>query len=211
MTSILLNASTLRRLAPLRLHSAAPAFATRGDADLNPDTADEMRGDRDPVAAAVLVPIVMRPRGLTMLLTQRTADLASHAGQIAFPGGKVDPDDAGPLAAALREAEEEIGLARRYVEPLGFLDLYQTGTGFAVAPVVALVSDGFALSINHREVADAFEVPLAFLLDPANHQRQSREWRGKLRHFYAMPFGDRFIWGATAGMIRDLYQKLTES
>ncbi len=209
MNLTIFDASTLRGIASARLHAAPPPFATRGDHDLNPDTAHEMNGGRNPVAAAVLVPIVMRQSGLTMLLTQRTADLASHAGQVAFPGGKVDAGDAGPLAAALREAEEEIGLARTFVEPLGYLDLYTTGTGFSVAPAVALVSEGFSLTINPGEVADAFEVPLAFLMDPANHQRQSREWKGKLRHFYAMPFGERYIWGATAGMIRNLYEKLT--
>ncbi len=208
MSTSLIDTGTLRRLATDRLHAVPPHFATRGDHDLNPDTAHEMNGGRNPVPAAVLVPIVMRPSGLTVLLTQRTADLASHAGQIAFPGGKVDAGDADPLAAALREAEEEIGLARSFVEPLGFLDLYTTGTGFSVAPAVALVAEGFVLTINPGEVAAAFEVPLAFLMDPANHQRQSREWRGKLRHFYAMPYGDHFIWGATAGMIRNLYQKL---
>ena len=209
MTPAIPDALTFRRIALHRLHAIPPAFATRGDHDLNPDTAHGMNGGRDPIPAAVLVPIVQRPSGLTVLLTQRTADLAAHAGQVAFAGGKVDADDAGPLAAALREAEEEIGLHRRFVEPLGFLDLYTTGTGFSVAPAVALVADGFTLSINPAEVATAFEVPLAFLMDPANHQRQSREWRGKLRHFYAMPYNDHFIWGATAGMIRNLYDKLS--
>ncbi len=201
-------ASQFRQLALSRLSAAPMPLARRGDHDLNPDTADEMSGSGTVVAAAVLVPIVARATGLMMLLTQRTADLASHAGQVAFPGGKVDPEDAGPLAAALREAEEEIGLERRFVEPLGFLDGYQTGTGFRIAPAVALVSEGFTLRLNAGEVAGAFEVPLAFLLDPANHQTQSREWRGKLRTFYAMPYGDHYIWGATAGMIRNLYERL---
>jgi 8-oxo-dGTP pyrophosphatase MutT (NUDIX family) len=204
-----LDAGTLRRLASQRLHAAPPAFATRGDHDLSPETVHEMNGGRDPVAAAVLMPIVMRPAGLTVLLTQRAHNLASHPGQVAFPGGKVDAGDAGPLAAALREAEEEIGLARSFVEPLGYLDLYTTGTGFSVAPMVALVAEGFTLTINPREVATAFEVPLAFLMDPVNHQRQAREWKGKLRHFYAMPYRDQVIWGATAGMIRNLYETLS--
>lgn len=207
---MILTASQFRQLALSRLSAAPLPLARRGDHDLNPDTADEMSGSGTVVAAAVLVPIVARATGLMMLLTQRTADLASHAGQVAFPGGKVDPEDAGPLAAALREAEEEIGLERRFVEPLGFLDGYQTGTGFRIAPAVALVSEGFTLRLNAGEVAGAFEVPLAFLLDPANHQTQSLEWRGKLRTFYAMPYGDHYIWGATAGMIRNLYERLMQ-
>ena len=203
-----LDAPELRRLSAHRLSTEPPPLAGRGDHDLNPETASEMSGSGKVIAAAVLIPIVIRPTGLTVLLTQRTADLPSHPGQVAFPGGKVDPGDAGPLAAALREAEEEIGLDRRFVEPLGFLDGYQTGTGFRIAPAVALVEEGFSLRLNTREVADAFEVPLAFLLDPVNHLTHSREWRGKLRSFYAMPYGERYIWGATAGMIRNLYERL---
>jgi len=203
-----LDAETLRRLAPARFHPAPPLVAGRGDADLNPDTADLRNPDGLAVPAAVLVPIIARPPGLTILLTTRTADLPSHPGQVSFPGGKIDPGDDGPLAAALREANEEIGLDESFVEPLGYLDTYQTGTGFLISPVVALVAEGFNLHLNTREVAGAFEVPLAFLLDPANHQRQSREWRGKLRHFYVMPYGDHYIWGVTAGMIRNLYDRL---
>ena len=178
------------------------------DFDLNPELAAELIGHEPPQAAAVLVPVVARPQ-LTMLLTLRTAHLPSHAGQIAFPGGKVDPTDADPVATALREAEEEIGLDRRFVEPLGFLDTYRTGTGFGIVPVVALVAPEFALELNTHEVADAFEVPLAFLLDAANHQRHVRRWQGRERHFYAMPFEERYIWGATAGMIRNMHERLT--
>ena len=203
-----LDASMLRRLATERLHAAPPVEAARGDRDLNPETAEEMSGGGRKVLAAVLVPIVERPGGLTVLLTQRNADMPSHPGQVAFPGGKLDPGDDGPLSAALREAEEEIGLARKYVEPLGYLDTYQTGTGYRISPVVALIADGFALNLNSQEVAVAFEVPLAFLLDPVNHKLQSREWRGKLRHYYTMPYGEHFIWGATAGMIRNLHDRL---
>ena len=205
-----LDVQELRRLAAMNLSREPPTMAARGDHNLNPETAHEMSGSGKITAAAVLVPIVARPAGLTMLLTQRTADLSSHAGQVAFPGGKVDPSDAGPLAAALREAEEEIGLQRRFVEPLGFLDGYQTGTGFRIAPVVALVAEGFVLNLNAHEVADAFEVPLNFLLDPANHQTHALQWRGRSRSFYAMPHGERYIWGATAGMIRNLYEKLIQ-
>ena len=176
------------------------------DFDLNPELAAELLGHEPPRAAAVLVPVVARTQ-LTMLFTLRTAHLPSHAGQIAFPGGKVDPTDADPVATALREAEEEIGLDRRFVEPLGFLDTYRTGTGFGIVPVVALVAPGFSLQLNAHEVADAFEVPLAFLLDAANHQRHARLWQGRQRHFYAMPYEERYIWGATAGMIRNMHER----
>ena len=152
--------------------------------------------------AAVLFPIVLRDNGQTVLLTQRTAHLRDHAGQISFPGGRVEAEDESPIHTALRETEEEIGLAREHVEVLGFLPEYRTGTGFRVTPVVALVTPPFELALDPFEVAEAFEVPLAFLLDPANHKRHSLHYRGALRHFFAMPYGDYFIWGATAGMIR---------
>ncbi len=158
--------------------------------------------------AAVLFPIVLRDNGQTVLLTQRTAHLKDHAGQISFPGGRVEEEDQSPVHTALRETEEEIGLAREHVEVLGFLPEYRTGTGFRVTPVVALVKPPFELALDPFEVAEAFEVPLAFLLDPANHKRHSLHYRGALRHFYAMPYGDYFIWGATAGMIRSLTERL---
>jgi 8-oxo-dGTP pyrophosphatase MutT (NUDIX family) len=158
--------------------------------------------------AAVLFPIVLRDAGHTVLLTQRTAHLRDHAGQIAFPGGRVEAEDASPLHTALRETEEEIGLPRRQVDILGYLPEYRTGTGFRVTPVVALVRPPFELVLDPYEVADAFEVPLSFLLDQANHQRHSLHYRGALRHFFAMPYGDYFIWGATAGMIRALSERL---
>jgi 8-oxo-dGTP pyrophosphatase MutT (NUDIX family) len=157
--------------------------------------------------AAVLIPVVDHPQP-TVLLTQRSAHLNDHAGQIAFPGGKIDVTDASPLDAALREAEEEVGLDRRFVEPLGYLDLYATGFGFRILPTVARVKPGFTLSINHSEVDDAFEVPLAFLMDPANHQLHSKEFRGMERSYYAMPFAERYIWGATAGILRVLYERI---
>jgi 8-oxo-dGTP pyrophosphatase MutT (NUDIX family) len=143
-----------------------------------------------------------------VLLTLRTAALSSHGGQVAFPGGKIDPDDETPMAAALREAEEEIGLDRGHVEPLGYLDLYLSGTGFRIVPTVARVTPGFTLKVNPGEVEDVFEVPLAFLMGPENHQRHSREWRGMMRTYYAMPFGERYIWGVTAGILRNLYERL---
>ena len=158
--------------------------------------------------AAVLFPIVLRDDGHTVLLTQRTAHLRDHAGQISFPGGRVEEEDPSPVATALRETEEEIGLSRAHVEILGYLPEYRTGTGFRVTPVVALVKPPFELALDAFEVAEAFEVPLAFLLDPANHQRHSLHYRGALRHFFAMPYGDYFIWGATAGMIRSLTDRL---
>jgi 8-oxo-dGTP pyrophosphatase MutT (NUDIX family) len=158
--------------------------------------------------AAVLFPIVLRDEGHTVLLTQRTAHLRDHAGQISFPGGRVEEEDPSPVATALRETEEEIGLSRAHVEILGYLPEYRTGTGFRVTPVVALVKPPFELALDAFEVAEAFEVPLAFLLDPANHQRHSLHYRGALRHFFAMPYGDYFIWGATAGMIRSLTERL---
>jgi 8-oxo-dGTP pyrophosphatase MutT (NUDIX family) len=157
--------------------------------------------------AAVLVPIVDHPEP-TVLLTQRTAVLPDHAGQIAFPGGKIDGPGESPLAAALREAEEEIGLARRFIHPIGYLDLYMTTLGYRIVPTVARVDPGFSLTLNPSEVADAFEVPLAFLMQPDNHQRHSRDWKGMTRSYYAMPYGERYIWGVTAGILRNMYERL---
>ena len=159
-------------------------------------------------AAAVLFPIVLRDSGVTVLLTQRTAHLRDHGGQISFPGGRVEVEDLSPIHTALRETEEEIGLDRERIEIIGFLPEYRTGTGFRVTPVVALVRPPFELTPDPFEVAEVFEVPLAFLLDPENHQRHSLHYRGALRHFFAMPYGDYFIWGATAGMIRSLTERL---
>ncbi|MCW2225542.1 CoA pyrophosphatase [Bradyrhizobium japonicum] len=160
--------------------------------------------------AAVLIAVVDRPEP-TILLTQRSAHLNDHAGQIAFPGGKIDATDASPLDAALREAEEEVGLSRDFVEPIGYLDLYGTAFGFRILPTVARVRPGFELTINHSEVDDAFEVPLSFLMNPVNHQVHSKEFRGMERFYYAMPFAERYIWGATAGMLRVLYERIYSS
>ena len=159
-------------------------------------------------AAAVLFPIVLRDSGATVLLTQRTAHLRDHGGQISFPGGRVEVEDISPIHTALRETEEEIGLDRERIEIIGFLPEYRTGTGFRVTPVVALVRPPFDLLPDPFEVAEVFEVPLHFLLNPENHQRHSLHYRGALRHFFAMPYGDYFIWGATAGMIRSLTERL---
>ena len=157
--------------------------------------------------AAVLIAVVDHPQP-TVLLTQRAAHLHDHAGQISFPGGKIDPTDASPLDAALREAWEEIGLAREFIDPIGYLDLYGTGFGFRILPTVARIRPGFTLRISEDEVDDAFEVPLAFLMNAANHQVHSKEFRGIMRSYYAMPFADRYIWGATAGMLRVLYERI---
>jgi 8-oxo-dGTP pyrophosphatase MutT (NUDIX family) len=157
--------------------------------------------------AAVLIPVVDHAEP-TVLLTQRAAHLNDHAGQIAFPGGKIDATDASPLEAALREADEEIGLGREFVDPIGYLDLYGTGFGFRILPTVARVRPGFSLRINASEVDDAFEVPLAFLMNPANHQLHSKDFRGIERWYYAMPFAERYIWGATAGILRVLYERI---
>lgn len=158
--------------------------------------------------AAVLIPIVLHDAGQTVLFTQRTAHLRDHAGQVSFPGGRVEAIDQSPIHTALRETEEEIGLSRERVEIIGFLPEYRTGTGFRVTPVVALVRPPFQLRPDPFEVAEIFEVPLAFLLDPANHERHSLHYRGALRQYFAMPYGDYFIWGATAGMIRSLTDRL---
>jgi 8-oxo-dGTP pyrophosphatase MutT (NUDIX family) len=182
------------------------AQGVRGDLDLNP-ALWERAGVSATKPAAVLVPIIDR-REPMVLLTLRTEELASHAGQVAFPGGKIDPGDENPVAAALREAEEEIGLAPTLVEPLGYLDLYLTFSGFRILPTVARVKPDFTLVINPREVTETFEVPLAFLMNPANHQRGRRDWKGIIRDYYAIPFGDRYIWGITAGIVRNLYERV---
>lgn len=170
--------------------------------------------EREPSAASVLMPLVMRPEGLRVLLTRRTDHLHDHAGQISFPGGRSEPQDTDPVATALRETEEEVGLARSHVEVIGALPIYSTGTAYEVTPVVGLVSPGFTLALDTFEVAEAFEVPLAFLMNPANHQRHLFEYEGGARTFLAMPWNgiddqgqprSYFIWGATASMLRNLY------
>ena len=179
---------------------------TPSDFDLSPELVPEIA--RAPLApAAVLIPIVARAE-LTVLLTQRTEGLPHHAGQIAFPGGRMEPTDGNPIATALREAHEEIGLDPAFVEPLGYLDPYRTGTGFRIFPVVSLVREGFTLQLDKREVADAFEVPLAFLMDAGNHRTEVRAWRGAERRFYAMPFEQRYIWGSTAGIMKNMHKRL---
>ena len=165
-------------------------------------------GDEELTPASVLFPIVLREGGPSVLLTQRTEHLKDHPGQISFPGGRVEPEDASPAETALREAQEEIGLSPRHVEILGYLPEYRTGTGFRVTPVVAVVKPPFDLHPEPGEVAEIFEVPFFFLMDAANHQQHSLHHRGKLRHYFAMPYGEYFIWGATAGIIVTLSRAL---
>jgi 8-oxo-dGTP pyrophosphatase MutT (NUDIX family) len=154
----------------------------------------------------VLIGVVERAEP-TVLLTQRAAHLADHPGQIAFPGGKIDAGET-PLQAALREAHEEVGLENGFVDPIGYLDVYATSRNYRIVPTLARVTPGFRLTLNQHEVDDAFEVPLSFLMNPKNHQRHARDYKGVMRHYYAMPFGERYIWGVTAGILRGLYEQL---
>jgi len=172
--------------------------------------------DRQPALAAVLLPLVMRDE-LTLLLTERSTNLSTHSGQIAFPGGRTDETDQDAVDTALREAQEEIALPRHHVEVLGTLPIYETGSAFIITPVVALVQPDFTLTPNAFEVADVFEVPLEFLMNPAHHRRHVFEWEGVRREWFSMPYQDdskghvteRFIWGATAGMLRNFYRLLS--
>ena len=178
----------------------------RGDHDADPvmQKIAEVRPIRP---AAVLVPIIDRAEP-TILLTQRAQHLPDHPGQISFPGGKIDKTDASPLDAALREADEEIGLDRDGVEPLGYLDVYMTTLGYRIVPTIARVKPDFKLTLNTGEVDAVFEVPLAFLMDQANVQRHSRDWQGMTRHYYAISFGEHYIWGVTAGILRNLHERI---
>ena len=170
--------------------------------------------DMQPVNAAVLVPIIQREQGMTVLLTMRTAHLSTHAGQISFPGGRCEPGDGTPIETALRETEEETGLQRKYIEVLGCMPVYQTATTFLIAPVVALVQSDFALDPDTFEVEEVFEVPLSFLMNPDNHQQRSLQTPMGPKQFYAMPYqpvdSDKswFIWGATASILRNLHHFL---
>ncbi|WP_428668998.1 CoA pyrophosphatase [Reyranella sp.] len=159
--------------------------------------------------ASVLVPLVNRAAGITVLLTQRTADMPSHAGQVAFPGGRRQASDIDAAATALRETEEEVGIPARFVDVVGAVDLYHTGTGYEITPIVGIVTPGFTIRADPREVADVFEVPLEHFLDEVNHKIDSRQYQGRERRYYAMPYGERYIWGATAGMLKNLHFILT--
>jgi 8-oxo-dGTP pyrophosphatase MutT (NUDIX family) len=188
------------------LHPSPPALPPgRSDYDLNPAA----RPAAAPLlqSAAVLLPIVARAQP-TVLFTRRSDDLPRHAGQVSFPGGRAQPGDASLVATAFREMEEETGIGAGFVTVEGFLDVYETGTGYAILPAVGLVREGFALKPCAREVAEIFEVPLAFLLDPANRGEETHEWLGKARRFYVFRFESHYIWGATAAMLVDLAQRL---
>jgi 8-oxo-dGTP pyrophosphatase MutT (NUDIX family) len=180
------------------------AEAQRGDHDLNPG----MHPERALTAAAVLVPLIDRPDGLTVLLTKRTDHLHDHAGQVSFPGGRVDPGDRDAAAAALREAKEEVGLDPQRVDLVARLDTYVTRTGFEVIPWVGLVMPPIALVPDPFEVAEVFEVPLSFFLDTSSRRTESRVWQGKERFFYVYPWPGYYIWGATAGMLSNLAEVL---
>jgi 8-oxo-dGTP pyrophosphatase MutT (NUDIX family) len=185
--------------------AAALREATRGDHDLNPGMTAPSAALRP---AAVLVPLIDRAEGMSVLLTQRTPHLSAHAGQISFPGGRIEESDADAIDAALRETEEEIGLTRDYVKVIGRLDTYVTGTGFEITPVVGIVRVPFPLAIDPFEVSEAFEVPLSFVVDPSNHLRTTREFEARTRVFFVLPYEGRNIWGATAGMLVNLAEVL---
>jgi 8-oxo-dGTP pyrophosphatase MutT (NUDIX family) len=178
----------------------------RGDHDADP-VMEKIAAVRPIKPAAVLVPIIDHPQP-TVLLTQRAQHLPNHAGQVSFPGGKMEKADATPLESALRETDEEIGLDRKFIEPLGYLDVYMTTLGYRIVPTIARVKPGFTLKLSPVEVDESFEVPLAFLMDQANVQRHSRDWQGITRHYYAITFGERYIWGVTAGILRNLHDRI---
>ncbi|HMO29620.1 CoA pyrophosphatase [Enterovirga sp.] len=199
-------------LAAARLRPAPPRFGEKR-ADLRGDHAIGASGfplpdGGPPRIAAVLIPVVAHPQGPAVILTERASTLRQHSGQIAFPGGKMDPEDPTPLATALRETQEEIGLEPGRIRPLGYLDAYLSGTNYFIIPTLGLVEPGFRLTLNREEVESVFEVPLSFLMDERNHELHAREWRGAIRTYYAMPFGERYIWGATAGILRNMHERL---
>jgi len=184
---------------------ALPLVPMRGDYDLNPGTRPQT--NRALSQAAVLLPIVVRDEP-TILFTRRNANLTRHAGQVSFPGGGAQPEDISLVETALRETREETGIDAGFISVVGFLDAYETGTGYAILPVVGLLAQGFALLPDPGEVEEVFEVPLAFLLDPANRRRDSREWQGRRREFYVFEYGSHYIWGATAAIVSNFCDRM---
>jgi 8-oxo-dGTP pyrophosphatase MutT (NUDIX family) len=207
MSELIFSAQDFRRRALEQVAPLDQAWREHGDHVLNRDSILEIEqlNLRD---AAVLIGVIDDADEARVILTKRTDKLRKHAGQIAFPGGGIDQTDRSPEEAALREAEEEIGLDRRFVETVGRLPQYLSGTGFRIQPVLAVVQPGFVITPNPDEVESVFEVPLAFLMNPDNHRQDSRVWQGVVRHFYVMPYRERHIWGITAGIIRTLYERL---
>jgi len=192
---------------PAREHAHAARWS---DFDLNPH-AGHLRADATRLReAAVLLPIIDRPDELTLLLTQRTQHLSSHAGQISLPGGSREPEDATPVDTALRETREEVGILPGEVSVVGAMDCYETRTGFLITPIIGIVRPDYTLIPDVNEVEEVFEVPLPFLLDPQNHKQHSREYKGVRYHFHAMPYHDYYIWGATAAMLKNFYRQLME-
>ena len=181
----------------------------RGDWDLNPSIRDDLSARSGLRPAAVLVPVIARDE-LSVLLTRRPDHMTSHAGQVSFPGGKIEHDDDGPVDAALRETHEEVGIGREFIEPLGLLDAYRTSTGFDITPVVALVRPGFNLDADQNEVAEVFEVPLRFLMDEQKYEQHAWDWQGKTYQFHAISYDGHYIWGATAGMLKNLLERLNK-
>jgi 8-oxo-dGTP pyrophosphatase MutT (NUDIX family) len=208
-----LDSASLRHLIEERLRETRPRLEPEAlrlpglPGDLPASLRPRLRAQKL-IPAAVLVPLVERPDGLYVLLTQRTAHLRDHAGQVSFPGGRIEPEDASPAAAALRETFEEIGVGAEYIQVVGYLDTYLTVTGYSVVPVVGFVRPGFTLAVDEFEVASVFEVPLDLILDPANHVVRRKEFHGVEVGYYEIPFAERHIWGATAGMLVGLYQAL---
>lgn len=206
------NRHELRRLIEERLKDSRPASDARSAVpagfSAEVDAAVRQYFPAAPAPAAVLVPLVERDDGLTVLLTQRASHLKNHAGQVSFPGGRIESSDEGPLAAALRETEEEIGLTRQHVTFVGYLEPHLVLTGYWVTPVVGFVQPGFALELDTREVESTFEVPLLHILDPANHQSRERMLGTTKVLVYDIPYGEHRIWGATAGMLVSLYRLL---
>ena len=208
MTDLQFSAEGFRRRALEQSGSPIDdAWREHGDFLLNPDMVPylETLKLRD---AAVLVPVIDDGEDARVIFTKRTATLRKHSGQVAFPGGAVDPEDDTPERAALRETEEEIGLDRRFVETVGRLPHYMAMSGFRITPILAVVQPGYDLSLNPTEVAAVFDGPLSFLMNPKNHGRGHGSWKGAERHFYSMPYGEQHIWGITAGIVRMLYERL---